>query len=1470
MTNTTNGRERSRVGGAPRRYWAWTALFILVLAAAPAVADHPVQVYYLPLPEEEILTSFQALDTSGTLLSGDTSIRTVVSLTVTQTGTIIYYDQWENDFETDISDPDDLYSAGNPGGTQIWGDSDTSNGSPPGIPGDMITAGDVITLDNVVPASPRVSANIFFDGGDKIATTWPIAVTRAAWPVPTTGTVIAGAVEVFPTRDWDTAYQAPVGGNLGVSCTTTNSTDDLADFCMFQDSRLLIMARQDETRVSIDVDNDGNDDISQTLDEGESFTVTGVQAGSVITSTAPVQVNELTGDVGARFEARWFALVPLGSWSDSYLAPVGTVTGTAASRTAFASVVLFNPHSTNLTVNVTTPSGSSPLTVSAGGVAKFIMPGPASSSGAGFTSSDGRTFFALAAADDERSTHDWGHTVLPESSLSIDLKVGWAPGSDGAEISSPVWITARTATTVCADFDDDGVPDQTFPLSAYESLKIYDPDGDQTGLRVFSTTDATCTAASPKNGALLAGAWGQDPFTASTGNPALDLGTTVLQVPPIILAKEGSLAIDLNGNGLVDPGDALRYTIGVLNSGTATATDVTLSDTLDPNTNYIVNTTTRDGVPVPDNSAPATPFPLDEGGLDLGSLGPGVRTEIEFLVEVDPNLPAGTDAIVNRAIVTTGTGETSDDSASAPVFDGNPRVSKISNISGSVQPGDVITYSIAPRNDSPELQTNVEVADTIPTHTTFVSGSASPPQDSGPDPLVWNLGSNVPGTPGSTVGGYLCGEVVDLPATQDTYIEQDSPTADRSTTNPVLTRPETDKVNRALFQFDLSALPAGATVSNAVLTIQSNNTRSGDFADIKRVTTAWTETANWNTANGSTAWGTAGGDFDSTVLGTLTPDASQQQAVITSLVQDWVDGTLSNYGVILEPRGVDDGDAHWESREDGTPERRPFIRAYYTFTSPGGCPSTVQVPAQKDTYIEEDDVTADNSNASTLLTRPQPAGQINRTLYQFSLGTIPADAVIDSAVLTITSRNDRDNHLADVKRVTTFWGETANWNSPWITPGGDFSSVVLGTLAPVGGDAQQTADITALVQDWVDGTLTNYGVLLDPRGTDAGDAQWASSEDGTASRQPFITVTYRSPTVRRTLAVTQDTFINQDNPTQNNGGTDPVQTRPEATKIKRALFQFEGGGIPSNATINSAALLISSANARSNHLANVKHLTSAWTESANWNTTDGSTSWTSAGGDFAGTVYGSFTPVGGDAFGKVDVTPLVQDWVDGTLPNYGVILDPSGSDTGDAQWNSREDGTASRHAFIDVTYLAASLGASTTTAMTAEGTLVSDGDTITVTMELISNAADTNVTPGSLNIAGTNGASVVCGSPSPASQSIAADTPITFVWTCTANAGATPGAATFTAAAAGDSSSFGAASSNNVLVSPLLTFQVTVDDPLDFNVTNIFNTAEMSSDQQPDPNKDTVVDPVDVGAAIGNSVWLDVDGDGIQDVGEDG
>ena len=61
---------------------------------------------------------------------------------------------------------------------------------------------------------------------------------------------------------------------------------------------------------------------------------------------------------------------------------------------------------------------------------------------------------------------------------------------------------------------------------------------------------------------------------------------------------------------------------------------------------------------------------------------------------------------------------------------------------GSASPvtaGEAMTYSLTIYNDGPSAAENVVVTDTLPAEVTFVS--ASPTPDSGPNPLVWNLGT---------------------------------------------------------------------------------------------------------------------------------------------------------------------------------------------------------------------------------------------------------------------------------------------------------------------------------------------------------------------------------------------------------------------------------------------------------------------------------------------------------------------------------------------------------------------------------------------------------------------------------------------------------------------------------------------------------------------------------------------------------
>ena len=74
---------------------------------------------------------------------------------------------------------------------------------------------------------------------------------------------------------------------------------------------------------------------------------------------------------------------------------------------------------------------------------------------------------------------------------------------------------------------------------------------------------------------------------------------------------------------------------------------------------------------------------------------------------------------------------------------------------------------------------------------------------------------------------------------------------------------------------------------------------------------------------------------------------------------------------------------------------------------------------------------------------------------------------------------------------------------------------------------------------------------------------------------------------------------------------------------------------------------------------------------------------------------------------------------------------------------------------------------------------------------------------------------------------------------------------------------------DNIMLDPgntlTVTYDVTVDDPLAPGITEISNTVYVSSTEIPTPVEDTVTDPV--AATIGDFVWNDLNGDGVQDGG---
>lgn len=604
----------------------------------------PIQFFYLPLPEAQVKTAFQVI----TSMTG-AAMTSVTSLSVTASNTVLYYDQWEDGYELDVTNPAQS-------STKIWGDGNPGNGDvcplvqPASLcSGDVLQPGAVIILRNDVPL-PRNSAIQFYDARDKVSATKVVAMARSAWYAnDNPGTMLADASEVYDTSRWGTDYRLPIGEDLNAMSTY-----------MYEYVSLLVMASQDGTSVTIDKTGNGasGDDVTVTLNQGDAYQVSSATVGDLtsnghVTSNKPIQVHLLTGDIGSNYEQRWYTLLPTDPAGSSYYTPVGTVSSSFP-----AAVFVYNPSQTTaITVNYQTQAGAGAFNVAAKGVYRFAMP---SLSGAYFWTVNKAPFMAVGAMDTtttssaptQNQTYDWGYTLVPETNLTTRFVVGWAPGTGDLPISgngSPVWVMAVKPTTIYVDYDGNPATgpntapngakyDVSYTVAALASTRIYDPDKNQTGMRVFTT-----------DGTLITGAWGEDPTKAAAGYPYLDVGYTVSPLPELVLDKTATLVVDANSDGKVGPGDMIEYSISITNRGVVKALGVIVQDTVPTNSAYVLNSTKVDNNAVSDDGS-GTPFPLDGAGINIGDMNLGQTVKVTFRVTANP-FPPIYDKIVNTATV---------------------------------------------------------------------------------------------------------------------------------------------------------------------------------------------------------------------------------------------------------------------------------------------------------------------------------------------------------------------------------------------------------------------------------------------------------------------------------------------------------------------------------------------------------------------------------------------------------------------------------------------------------------------------------------------------------------------------------------------------------------------------------------------------------------------------------------------------
>lgn len=172
-----------------------------------------------------------------------------------------------------------------------------------------------------------------------------------------------------------------------------------------------------------------------------------------------------------------------------------------------------------------------------------------------------------------------------------------------------------------------------------------------------------------------------------------------------------------------------------------------------------------------------------------------------------------------------------------------------------------------------------------------------------------------------------------------------------------------------------------------------------------------------------------------------------------------------------------------------------------------------------DSYIKQDKPDERRGTDSELRVKTENT-KLNRALLQFDLSSIPSDALVNSATLSLWVKEVKDGNVSiNTRALTNSWNEAqVTWkardkaaNLLWTTQGGDYDAGVLDTEALTVGTKNVWAawNVTSAAASWVANPSGNLGVILEsPVTTPKNETKFKSSDDGTASQRPKLEVCY--------------------------------------------------------------------------------------------------------------------------------------------------------------------------------------------------------------------------------------------------------------------------------------------------------------------------------------------------------------------------
>jgi len=453
-----------------------------------------------------------------------------------------------------------------------------------------------------------------------------------------------------------------------------------------------------------------------------------------------------------------------------------------------------------------------------------------------------------------------------------------------------------------------------------------------------------------------------------------------------------------------------------------------------------------------------------------------------------------------------------------------------------------------PTNTPTRTPTHTSGASPTPTHTPTRTPTATPTATSGPAPAYTTV------TFQQGAGGYS--------GVADTYISSSG--ADSNYNWDVLLTVRSTDITASLLRFDVSSIPANATILSAQLQLYTIGQSNSAYMCARpyAVLRPWVDSqATWNRYTSSALWASPGCNgigtdrsglggeeiwlqysntwysFDVTSIAqawTLDPDNNRGLVVkSTCNMAEAVQYTLaaSNYtNASLRPKLV------VQYTLEGTPPTRTSTPApTATFTpTPSTPPTTLTLQQGLNGYTGTTDAlidwwaqTTNYGNEPTFNIRggnyDYGRQDIHSALVKFDLSPLPAGASVNSARLEIylTARSNAGSAYISPYQVIRLWTESgATWKkadgtADWLLTGcngipsdrlGDASAIV--QPPPSITNVWVPMDVTAIVRNWAANSQSNKGFLLRDEGGNSVGYTFASSENTSASIRPRLIIEY--------------------------------------------------------------------------------------------------------------------------------------------------------------------------------------------------------------------------------------------------------------------------------------------------------------------------------------------------------------------------